>query len=240
MKFKIGDKVKYDGGEWLFYGSVNAIFDHSISPCYRINVDKIIKKSCKLSITQFEFELEADDETAEITENEILTEKIYAKLEEIESAATIFKHEIEESKRLNLLMDSVIEKQKASEVRENKQPKQEKGRRLKQQTQKQELEQEQVAALPSTVFESVVEIIEPVKKKIGRPKKIQIAEQKPVKKKATWYENFEKYKNGDRSNAINTWATQNRKEYKTGKMNEEKKDLLIGIRFPLMIVRKKR
>ena len=37
MKFKIGDKVKYDGGEWLFYGSVNAIFDHSISPCYRIN-----------------------------------------------------------------------------------------------------------------------------------------------------------------------------------------------------------
>ena len=164
MKFKIGDKVKYDGGEWLFYGSVNAIFDHSISPCYRINVDKIIKKSCKFSITQFEFEIESDDEATDVTENEILTEKIYAKLEEIENAATIFKHEIEESKRLNLLMDSVLEKQKAAEVQENKrggQPKQEKGRRLKQQTQKQKLEQEQVAvAKPSTVSENVSAVVD--------------------------------------------------------------------------------
>jgi len=59
MKYKIGDKIKYDGGDWLFYGTVSAVFEHSISPCYRIGVERMEKKSCRFSITQFEYELEA-------------------------------------------------------------------------------------------------------------------------------------------------------------------------------------
>jgi len=30
MKYKIGDKVRYDGGDWWFYGTVSAGFEHSI------------------------------------------------------------------------------------------------------------------------------------------------------------------------------------------------------------------
>ena len=62
MKYKIGDKVKYDGGDWWFYGTVSAVFEHSICPCYRLSVERMEKKSCKFSITQFEFELEADSD----------------------------------------------------------------------------------------------------------------------------------------------------------------------------------
>jgi len=63
MKFKVGDKIKYDSGEWRFFGTVSAIIENSISPCYRLNVDRMEKRNCKFSITQFEFELEADNET---------------------------------------------------------------------------------------------------------------------------------------------------------------------------------
>ncbi|MDR0796026.1 MAG: hypothetical protein LBE79_08265, partial [Tannerella sp.] len=60
MKFKIGDKVKYDSGDWWFYGAVSAVFEHPICPCYRLDIERMEKKDCKLSITQFEFELEAE------------------------------------------------------------------------------------------------------------------------------------------------------------------------------------
>ena len=65
MKYKIGDKVRYDGGDWWFYGTVSAAFEHSICPCYRLSVERMEKKNCKFSITQFEFELEAYNEQTE-------------------------------------------------------------------------------------------------------------------------------------------------------------------------------
>ena len=62
MKYKVGDHVKYDSGDWLFYGTVSAIIENSISPCYRMSVERMVKKRCKFSITQFEFEIKADSE----------------------------------------------------------------------------------------------------------------------------------------------------------------------------------
>jgi len=62
MNYKVGDAVKYESGDWWFYGTITAIIDNSICPCYRLMVERMVKKNCKLSITQFEFELESDDE----------------------------------------------------------------------------------------------------------------------------------------------------------------------------------
>ena len=60
MKYQVGEKVKYDSDDWSFYGTITAVIENSISPCYRIHVERMEKKNCKFSITQFEFELEAD------------------------------------------------------------------------------------------------------------------------------------------------------------------------------------
>ena len=78
MKYQVGQKVIYDSGDWWFYGTVTAVIENSISPCYRLNVDQMIKKNCNLSITQFEFELKPVDDVHiplaqskwEISENE--------------------------------------------------------------------------------------------------------------------------------------------------------------------------
>ena len=59
MKYQVGEKVKYDSGDWWFYGTVSAVIENAICPCYRMNVERMEKKNCKFSITQFEFELEA-------------------------------------------------------------------------------------------------------------------------------------------------------------------------------------
>jgi hypothetical protein len=64
MKYKIGDHVKYDSGEWRFYGTVSAVVENSISPCYRIVVERMEKVKCGFSSMQFEFELEVDSRQA--------------------------------------------------------------------------------------------------------------------------------------------------------------------------------
>ena len=234
MRFRIGDKVKYDGGDWLFYGTVNAIFEHSISPCYRINVDRMEKKSCKLAIAQFEFELEAvvDDDNG-------VEKRKWDSAEPVEVVEGTFEP-IETKKKRG---GGRKKKEETAPI----EPIKNKGGRPKK-----ILVAEQEPQSIAMVKESVMEMVEkeaevkgvsktperntPEQKKIGRPKK----EQEPVKKRLTWNDYFEKYKNGERSHAIDVWASQNRKEYKTGKMNEEKKDMLIKIRFPMMVVRKEK
>jgi len=58
MKFQVGEKVKYDSSDWRFFGTITAVIENSISPCYRIKVERMEKLSCEFAITQFEFELE--------------------------------------------------------------------------------------------------------------------------------------------------------------------------------------
>ena len=68
MKYQVGEKVKYDSGDWWFYGTITAVIENSICPSYRLNIERMVKKNCKFSITQFEFELEADNENDSLRE----------------------------------------------------------------------------------------------------------------------------------------------------------------------------
>ena len=179
MKYKIGDKVRYDGGDWWFYGTVSAAFEHSICPCYRLDVDRMEKKSCKFSITQFEFELEP----CEV---------------EIDSGNDKRKKELVSDQKLIPIPELAPEKKK----RQKREP-------------KQESETGDVA-------------LEKIQKKEPRMRKIS----------DTWERNLESYRKGERSNAIYTWMTHNRKLYKTGKLAENKFDKLMEINFPFEIVKK--
>ena len=72
MIFNIGDKVKYDSGEWWFYGTISAVIENSINPCYRLNVERIEKKNCNFSITQSELQLTLESDVV----NEPIVEPI--------------------------------------------------------------------------------------------------------------------------------------------------------------------
>jgi len=47
-----------------------------------------------------------------------------------------------------------------------------------------------------------------------------------------WEINFELYQKGERNDAISSWIADNRKEFRTGKLIEEKYKRLLGINFP--------
>ena len=149
MKYKIGDKVTYKCDNWRFYGVITAVIDNSICPCYRLNIERIIKKSCSFSITPFEFELKADDET----------------VPEIKS----------ESKWDNTEMIPIQHEAGLKARRNNK-----------------------------------------------------------------WDVNYELYQKGEKSNIIQTWASHNRKLYKTGQLNETKLKKLTEINFPFEIKKKQK
>ena len=61
MKYQVGEKVKYDSDDWRFFGTITAVIENAICPCYRVHVERMEKKNCNFSITQFEFELASDE-----------------------------------------------------------------------------------------------------------------------------------------------------------------------------------
>jgi len=237
MKYKVGDKVRYDGGDWWLYGTVSAVFEHSICPFYRINVERMEKKSCKFSITQFEFDLEAYHEKDDSGKDKRKWEN----------------SEIEDLKKyygvLNLEDLSKVFKRSSQAIED-------KWQQIKPAS-------EQVAAFLTAASEDADEkmqitlseepVVKPEKKQRKKRKLKQEAEaenlestqQVPEKKRRgkrgeAWNRNLEMYRNGEKSNAISTWMAQNRREYKSGKLPEKKFEKLMEINFPFDVVKKKR
>lgn len=192
MKYKIGDKVKYDDGEWLLYGAVSAVYEYSVCPIYRVLVERKEKKNGRHSIVQFEFELEADHVVAE--------NKKEKSIEEIKD-------------RWNL-----IKPEQLSEPEQTVQP-ETKPEPKKRRSRKQEQEPKKVAHPREHPKETL---------KIKREKNGE-----------AWNKNLEKYRNGEKGNAISTWMAHNRREFKAGKLSEEKFEKLMAVNFPFDIVKKK-
>jgi predicted transglutaminase-like cysteine proteinase len=62
----------------------------------------------------------------------------------------------------------------------------------------------------------------------------------PTRKRGeAWDRDFELYQKGEKSNALNTWIYQNRNQFKTGKLTDERREKLMQINFPFETSRKK-
>ena len=247
MKYKIGDKVKYDGGDWWFYGTVSAVFEHSISPCYRLNVERMEKKSCKFSITQFEFELEPyhvvvesgkDKRKWDNTDIELL-KKHYGVLD-IEDLSKILKRspqtieekwqQIKPEALLTDTSDNAIIKVQIPANEAEPEPVKKRGRRRKQEQEPEPEKKQRRRRKQELKQETESENIETIQK----PKRER------RKRGEAWDTNLEMYRNGEKSNIISSWIAQNRKEYKEGKLSEKKLDRLLEISFPFEPTRKKK
>jgi len=233
MKYKVGDKVKYDGGDCWFCGTVSAVFEHSISPCYRLSVERIQKKSCKFSITQFEFEIEAYEEVeSDINKREWEKPEIDKKprIPEIEKQPRIRKTTDAWEKNFELYRDgkksAVINAWKSKNRKDYKTG---------------ILSKDKIDKLMEINFSFDVErkekplSVKTIKEKVEIPQK---PKQEPQKRKRgdAWTKNLEAYLNGEKSSAITTWIAENRKQYRTGNLSEDRLEKLKEINFPFDIV----
>ena len=212
MKFKVGDKVQYDSGDWLFHGTITAVIDNSICPCYRLIVDHMEKKNCKFSITQFEFELEADSEgdndlnKRKWEQFEMEYFKKFQDAQKKEDVPVVIKPEpvqviIPEP------VKAIIPEPVLLPVYDS-QPEPE-----QQQVEEQEL---------------VPEVVEP-----------QVIETSKRRRGETWYYYLDLFKAGEKSNAIYNWVADNRRQFRAGKLKEDKLEKLAEINFSFDAPRKK-
>ena len=216
MKYKVGDKVRYDGGDWWFYGTVSATFEHSICPCYRLNVERMEKKSCKFSITQFEFELEPYHQ---------LVEKGRDKRKWDDA-------EIELLKKYHLLGNEDLSKM----LKRNPQTIRDKRQQIKP-----EVSLTDVPGSSTIKLQIPQGIAKQRRKKEDKTEVTQgpVNEVQKPKISEAWFKNFELYQKGEKNGNIYNWVSTNRKLYRTGELPDDKLDKLNEINFPFDADRKK-
>ena len=213
MKYKIGDKVRYDGGDWWLYGTVSAVFEHSICPCYRLSVERMEKKNCKFSITQFEFELEAYDE---VDSDKDIRKWEKSEIEDLKKYYGTLNHE-DLSKVLKRSPQAI--EQKWLQIKPEPEPE------IKPSTKPESKAESKAKSEPELKPEPEVE-----QKKTIRTRKTSDA----------WEKNLEEYTKGTKSNVLNAWKAKNRKDFKIGILSNEKIEKLKGINFSFDIHKKKR
>jgi len=251
MKFQVGEKVTYNNGEWLFYGVITAVIDNSLCPCYRIRVERMEKENCKFSITQFEFELEADkksdsDQFMRKLENyhaALIQKKEVDRPTEIPS--TLVFPETEQEQEPELLLESEPEPEQEPVF------KPEKKLRKKRETTLGKIEFSHAQPIEALKIDSPKEkkpkekIPKEKKPKEKKPREKKPKVEKPKAEKAkrrvseSWYNQLERFKEGVKDFAINNWVGDNRRQYKSGNLHEEKLEKLKEINFPFEVIRKK-
>jgi hypothetical protein len=266
MKYKVGDKVRCDGGDCWFYGTVSAVFEHSLSPCYRLNVERMEKKNCRLSITQFEFELEPrkDEEYSDKEEN--------AEFDHLKKSSAVLdqnlvpiQEPVPEKKRepkqktkpekAELTQTNELSKRKISDAWEKNFDAYLKGERSytvfnwitynRKQYRTGKMPEEKFEKLKGINFS--FEFDRKTKQKTGSTKPevvilpIEEKKEKPERKKVdNWDKIFEAYCKGENSNLVTTWIAKNRKQYKMDQLPEDKFEKLIEINFPFDVVKAKK
>jgi len=250
MKYKIGDKVRYDGGDWWFFGTVSAVFEHSICPCYRLSVERMEKKSCKFSITQFEFELEAYNDEADSDRDERKwenTEKrqmIPLELKQLAASDTEQKSksipEPVPEKKQRKKRKPELEKVELIPI-QTKEPAKRKTSKVWERNLEQYLKGKKSYAIYNWITNNRKHYKSGTlsEEKYERLKSINFpfegARKNVVKKRKSsdeWELNFESYLKGEKSDIISSWIANNRREFKTGKLTEAKYKKLVEINFP--------
>jgi hypothetical protein len=217
------------------------------------------KKNCKLAITQFEFEIEPDNEIEsdidkrrrEAKENEYL--RMYHEARKKEETPKVIQPEPKpelEPEKIESPKKETVEK-KISEAWERCLETYRKGEKSallntwKYQIRKEykdgKLINEKYKKLAGINFPFEAEPRkepEPKPKKVEKPKNPKIEAPKTIKVDA-WEMNLEAYRRGEKSSAISTWMTRNRTEYRKEALPVDKYEKLMAIDFPFEVVRKK-
>jgi len=249
MKYSIGDKVRYDSGDWRFYGTVSAMFENSICPCYRLSVEQMEKKTCSFAITQFEFELElynaevdgVDEDKWRLVQFEKAPEPVTVAEQKL---VAITEPVPEKRQRKNRETKPEIVETLQEPAQETAKPKirkeWEKNFELFRKGQKSyavynwvtnNRKHYKAGTMPVEKYEKLKSIKFPFEVTRKQDEKKQGTETSKRKKGDEWEINFESYKKGERNDVISSWIADNRKEFKTGKLTEERYEKLLGINF---------